>query len=141
MDHVNVQDLAENLDELEITKEAVAKEMKSFYEIVPSKTLKEFFLGDLPYTTEEYDEYSQRGEEIFYMVLSKSVKGYEQYCDYVMETHFDMLLILERPAIMLVHIIGGQLKKRYAQHRKAIEDIRVRCLKRIFALYKEWFRL
>jgi hypothetical protein len=75
------------------------------------------------------------------MVLPNTVKGHEQYCDYVMETHFDMLLILECPAIMLIHIMGEQLKKRYAQHWKAIEDIRVRYLNRMFTLYKEWFRL
>jgi archaellum component FlaC len=47
MDHVNenVKDLAENLDELEITKEAVAEEMKSFYEIVPCVRVKVFSEG------------------------------------------------------------------------------------------------
>jgi hypothetical protein len=131
-------DLEENLDELVITP--VAEEMKSFYELISCAQLREFFLRDLPYTAKEYDEYSQREEEIFYMVLPNTVKGYEQYCKYVMETRFDMLLILECLAIMSIHIMGEKMKKRDLQHWEAIEDIRIRFLQRLFALYKEWYR-
>jgi hypothetical protein len=42
---------------------------------------------------------------------------------------------------MLIHIIGEVMEKRYVQHWKAIEDILVRYLQRMFALYKEWYQL
>jgi hypothetical protein len=57
-----------------------------------------------------------------------SLKEYEQYCDYVIST-FNLLPI---------HIVGEKLKKRDLQHWEAIEDIRVRSLKRLFELYKKW---
>jgi hypothetical protein len=62
-----------------------------------------------------------------------TLKEYEQYCDYVIESGGRDILV--------IHIMGEQMKKRYAQHWKAIEDIRVRYLQRMLALYKEWFQL
>ena len=75
------------------------------------------------------------------MVLPKSVKEYEEYCEDVIDTRFDILLILECPAVMLIHIMGDKLKRVYKEQWQAIEDIRVRSLQRVFALYKEWWRL
>ena len=111
----------------------MAEELKRLYQHMTSKTMKEFFLRDLPYTTQEYEEYQQREDEIVYMVLPKSLKKYEEYCKDVIET--------ECPALMLIHIMGEKLKKQYTEQWGAIEDIRVRYLKRLFALYKEWYRL
>jgi hypothetical protein len=48
------------------------------------------------------------------MVLPKTLKEYEQYCDYVIETTFDTLLIL---------ILGEQLKKQQVLYWKAIGEI------------------
>jgi hypothetical protein len=59
------------------------------------------------------------------MVLPTTIKEYEQYCEYV---------IVTRLKIMLIHIMGEKFKKRYVQHWKAIEDIRMRYLQRMFAL-------
>ena len=124
----------------------MAEELKRLYQHMTSKTMKdfflrEFFLRDLPFTTEEYEEYQQREDEIVYMVLPNSVNKYEKYCEDVIETPFDLLLLLECPAVMLIHIMGEKMKKQYTEQWEAIEDIRVRYLKRLFALYKEWYRL
>jgi hypothetical protein len=87
---------------------------------------------DLPYTTEEYAKYEQQfqqEEKILYSNLPISLKEYEQYCNYAIVCTFDLFPI---------HIVGEKLKKRDLQHWKAIEDIRVRSLKRLFKLYREW---
>ena len=144
MDHSTLEDLqlTKSLDELQITEKPMAEEMKSFYEIMPSELCREFFsLTGLPYTAEEYDAFEQREDDIFYMVLPKSVKEYEEYCEDVIDTRFDILLILECPAVMLIHIMGDKLKRRYKEQWQAIEDIRVRYLKSMFALYKKWYGL
>ena len=128
----NLADLMkESLDELQITKKVVAEELKGFYDLIPCERMKEILMFDLPYTTEEYEKYV-REDKIFSIVLPKSVKEYEEYCDYVIVCTFNALEI---------HVIGEKLKKLYAQHWEAIEDIRVRSLQRVFALYKEWWRL
>jgi hypothetical protein len=44
--------LAENLNELEMTEKLMAEELKGFYDLMPSETMKEFFKRDLPYTAE-----------------------------------------------------------------------------------------
>jgi hypothetical protein len=140
MDHVEEDDLVENLDQLVITP--IAEEWKSFYGIVTSKALKESLMFDLPYTTEECERYKQQlqqEEEMLYTNFPITLKEYEQYCEYMIST-FNLLPI---------HIMGEKLKKRdlqhweaiediRVQHWEAIEDIRVRSLKRLFELYKEW---
>jgi hypothetical protein len=121
-------DLAETLDQLMITP--MAEELKSFFGIVTSKVLKECLMMDLPYTTEEYEEYKQQfqqKEKILFKNLPMSLKEYEQYCEYVHFT-FDLLPI---------HIMGEEMKKRDLQQCEAIEDIRVRSLQRLFEQYKE----
>ena len=123
--------MMESLDKLQITEKVVAEELKGFYDLIPCEGVKEILMFDLPYTTEEYEKYV-REDKIFSIVLPKSVKEYEEYCDYVIVCTFKALEI---------HVIGEKLKKLYAQHWEAIEDIRVRSLQRVFALYKEWWRL
>jgi hypothetical protein len=88
-------------------------------------------MWDLPYTTEEYEKIwaavsAERQDPLYKLAYHQE---YEQYCDYVIVCTFDLLPI---------HIVGEKLKKRDLQHWKAIEDIRVRSLKRLFELYKEW---
>jgi hypothetical protein len=129
MDHVEEDDLVETLDQLVITP--MAEELKSFYGLVTSKGLKEVLMMDLPYTTEEYERYKQllqQEEEMLYTNFPITLKEYEQYCEYV-HSIFTLLPI---------HIMGEKLKKRDLQQWEAIEDIRVRSLKRLFELYKEW---
>ena len=132
--------MMESLDKLQITEKVVAEELKGFYDLIPCEGVKEILMFDLPYTTEEYEKYV-REDKIFSIVLPKSVKEYEEYCEDVIDTRFDILLILECPAVMLIHIMGDKLKRRYKEQWQAIEDIRVRYLKRLFALYKEWYLL
>jgi hypothetical protein len=131
--------LTESLEELEITKEArhyVADELKSLYETIPPSARNEIVLRDLPKTITEYEEYEQRCDELFYMVLPNTVKEYEESCDFLIKTRFDCA------AIMLIHIRGERMKRRYVvQHWKAIDDTRVRSLKRLFALYNEWCKV
>jgi hypothetical protein len=66
----NVEDLqlAKSFDELLITKKVVAEELKGFYDIIPCAHMKEILMFDLPYTTEEYEEYEQRGRR--YLIWS-----------------------------------------------------------------------
>ena len=123
--------MMESLDKLLITKKVVAEELKGFYDLIPCERVKEILMFDLPYTTEEYEKYV-REDKIFSIVLPETPKEYEEYCDYVIVCTFHVLEI---------HVIGEKLKKLYAQHWQAIEDIRVRSLQRVFALYKEWWRL
>ena len=123
--------MMESLDKLLITEKVVAEELKGFYDLIPCERVKEILMFDLPYTTEEYEKYV-REDKIFSIVLPETPKEYEEYCDYVIVCTFHVLEI---------HVIGEKLKKLYAQHWQAIEDIRVRSLQRVFALYKEWWRL
>jgi hypothetical protein len=125
MDHVEEDELLETLDQT-----PMAEELKSFYGLVTSEGLKDVLMMDLPYTTEEYERYKQllqQEEEILYTNLPLTLKEYEQYCEYV---HFTVTLLP-------IHIMGEELKKRDLQHWKAVEDIRIRSLKRLFELYKE----
>ena len=128
----NLADLMmESLDKLLITKKVVAEELKGFYDLIPCERVKEILMFDLPYTTEEYEKYV-REDKIFSIVLPETPKEYDEYCDYVIVCTFHVLEI---------HVIGEKLKKLYPQHWQAIEDIRVGSLQRVFALYKEWWRL
>ena len=69
------------------------------------------------------------------MDLPDTVKEYEKNCDFQMKSGFDW------PAIMIIHIQGERMKRRYVQHWKGIEDTRVRSLKSLFELYKERWRV
>jgi hypothetical protein len=59
--------------------------------------MKDKLMFDLPYTAEEYEEYVQEDDEIVYIVLPETPKVYQQYCDFVIETTFN---------IMAIHVIG-----------------------------------
>jgi hypothetical protein len=125
--------LAESFNELQVSEKPVAEELKGFYNLMPSEAMKEFFLRNLPYTPEKYDNYSQVEPEIFYMVIPNSLKRYEEYCDDVIESG--------GRDILAIHIMGEQMKRQYLNHWKAIETIRVRYLQRMLALYKKWFQI
>jgi hypothetical protein len=79
----------------------------------------------------EYEEYEQRCDELFCMDLPDTVKEYEENCDFQMKSRFDC------HAIMIVHIQGERIKRRYVHHWKGIEDTWVRSLKSFFEFYKE----
>jgi hypothetical protein len=133
MDH-----LTESLEELEITKETrhyVADELDSLYETIPPSARNEIVLRDLPKTITEYEEYEQRCDELFCMDLPNTVKEYDENCDFLIKSRFDC------HAIMIIHIQGERMKRRYVQLWKGIEDTRVRFLQRLFALYKEWWKV
>jgi hypothetical protein len=141
--------LTESLEELEITKEArhyVADELDflydtippsldSLYETIPPSARNEIVLRHLPKTVMEYEEYEQRCDELFCMVLPDTVKEYEENCDFLIKSRFDC------HAIMIIHIQGERMKRRYVQHWKGIEDTRERFLQRLFELYKEWWKV
>jgi hypothetical protein len=126
MDH-----LTESLEELEITKEArhyVANELDSLYDTLPPSARHEIVLRVLPKTITEYEEYEQQCDELFCMDLPNTVKEYEENCDFLIKSRFDC------HAIIIIHIQGERMKRRYVQHWKAIEDTRVRFLPRLFEL-------
>jgi hypothetical protein len=119
--------IMESLDKLLITKKVVAEELKGFYDLFPCERVQEILMFDLPYTAEEYEEYV-REHDILNIVLPETPKEYEEYCEYVILCTFYELL---------VHIVGEKNEKAIRTDWEAIEDIRVRSLQRMFALYKE----
>jgi hypothetical protein len=96
--------------------------------------------SDSPYKYSEADIKRMLGFLVDHIYVVFGDQVFQQSVDIAMGTNCAPLLTVSL-AIMLIHVIGKRMKKRHVHHWKANEDIRVRSLQRIFALYKEWYQL
>ena len=113
----------------------VADDLNALYEIIPPAARHEKVLSRLPKTVKKYEEYEQWIDEFFGTDLPDTVKEFEEKCDFLTYWGCDF------PGLMLIHIQGQRMKRRYLQHWKGIEDTRVRSLKNLFELYKGWWKV